>query len=185
MRVSANTADGRRSRQPVDADADGRFTLKVTPGPWQLSAWAPGWMVTRMEYRGHDIESDAPIDITAEPGGRIEITLTNRLTRLAGTVLDDARQPVLDYHVVVFPSDQALVERSGFQRIRFERGGPDGRFSIDALPPGDYLAVALADIDPQEVLDSEMLEACREAATAVRLVGGQTQTLKLTLAALP
>jgi hypothetical protein len=82
----------------------------------------------------------------------------------------------------VFPRDEEVVERTGAERMRFDGPGADGRFEITALPPGDYLVVAAADLDPRQGFDPDVLDAYRDAATPVRIAHGEPQTITLTLA---
>jgi len=71
----------------------------------------------------------------------------------------------------------------GFPRV--VRADTQGRVRIEALPPGEYLVAAMADYDPEEPLDEELLEALRPAATLVRLGEGEIETVVLKLAPLP
>ncbi|MEO5819370.1 MAG: hypothetical protein ABIT71_02610, partial [Vicinamibacteraceae bacterium] len=169
----------------AQAGADGRFTLKVVPGVRRLSAWAPkGFVVKRTTWRGRDVEADDDVEITTE-GGRIDVVVTNRLSVVTGAVTDGSGKPVTDYQVIIFPEDAELARRAGMRRLRFERGDQQGRFRAEGLPPGRYLAAAVADLDPDEASDPDALEAYRRIATPVRLTEGQTETMNLTLAAMP
>ncbi len=59
-----------------------------------------------MQLDGVDV-TDAAFDLA--PGGqrRFDITLTDRVSRLAGTVTDRSARPVSNALVVVFPEDRA------------------------------------------------------------------------------
>ena len=46
----------------------------------------------------------------------------------------------------------------GSKRIRVTRPGTAGQFNIGGLPAGDYLLVALADVEPGEWNDPALLE---------------------------
>ena len=185
VNVVASMSDGMLGSAHAQPDADGRFTLRVRPGDWRLTAWVPDeWMVQRLEFRGREIDPDGDIAITSEPGGRVDVVLTNRLTLITGTVRDRDDKPARDSHVVVFPKDEALMSRSSFRRMRIERAGPDGRFRVTGLPPGDYLAVAVDDFNPEQGMDGDALDAWRAVATPVS-VSAQPETLALTLSTIP
>jgi hypothetical protein len=93
-------------------------------------------------------------------------------------VTGDKGQSVPDAVVVVFAADR---EKWG-QLTRFvqsARPDQDGRFQIEGLPPGSYLAVALEHLEPGEEGDPERLESFRPAATRVTLREGEKRTIDL------
>ena len=99
---SLGSMHGEATATPVDAA--GRFTLPLRPGSWRFTAWTPpGWMIKRITFRGATIEPDDPVEVTSEPGARLEILLTSQLTVMTGTASDASGAPVADYHAVVFP----------------------------------------------------------------------------------
>jgi hypothetical protein len=186
MSINAQMNNGRMGHHRADVGADGRFTLRVRPGSWQIAAWpGPGWMVKQVTFRGQETHLGEPVEITSEADGRLEITVTNQLTRIEGTVVDGSRQPVSDSHVLVVPQDDPTLERASPLRIRLQTAGRDGRFEVTGLPPGPYLIMALPEIDPVEGFDEGLFEAHRDDAARVQVAFGQPQALTLRLAALP
>jgi hypothetical protein len=164
---------------------DGRLSLEVVPGRYQLSAFAASpWQVKRVLYRGREVEID-DVDLTAEPGGRIDVVLTTRSTTVAGGVTDAAGKPAAEYTVVIFPADEELTRRANYRRIRTAQPDQQGRFRAEHLPPGDYLAAAVIDFDMQDGLEPDVLDGLRHAAKPFRLREGETATLSLTLAPVP
>jgi hypothetical protein len=168
----------------AQAGADGRFTLQVPAGSWRLAAFTPGgWMMKRIQFRGRAVDLDAPVEITGEPGARLDVLLTSQLTAVTGTASDGAGVPLVDYHAVVIPADQK--ERRWDHRARFERADAHGRFRIEGLLPGDYVVAAIDDVEPNEALDEDLLASLRPSGTPVRIREGQTETVVLKLAPLP
>ena len=53
------------------------------------------------------------------------------------------------------------------------RPGSDGKFTIPALPPGDYLLVALSDIQDEVYLDASFLEQLIPGAVKLTLAEGE------------
>jgi hypothetical protein len=168
------------------AGADGRFTLNAMPGTRRLTAWSsPGWMVKRVLWRGREVEPQDDVEVTAEAGARIDVVVTNSVSVVDGSVTDERGRTLTDYQVVIFPEDLEVVRRSGMRRVRFERPDQQGRFRVESLPPGRYLAVAVTDLDPDEASEVETLETFKPAGTAVVVDEGRTSTLTLKLATLP
>ena len=149
--VSANRRAGHGLRH--GHVRDGRLSLEVMPGTYRLSAFAmswnrpapPGWFVKRLTYRGREVEDDE-VELTAEPGGRIDVVFTCRSSTVDGSVTDDSGKPLTDYTVIIIPEDAELMRRGAFRRVRVARPDPQGRFRAEHLQPGDYLAAAIDDV---------------------------------------
>ncbi len=140
----------------------------------------PGWALLSITLDGQDI-TDTPVDFA--PGRTIdglEILITRRLGEISGTVANDRGEPVLDATVVIFPADRALW-MPGSRHIKTARPTQQGVFTIDGLPPGDYLSVARQALEAGQAYDPDFLEAIAPAATRVSIERGQTQQLKLSL----
>ena len=108
--------------------------------------------------------TDVPLDLA--PGQiltGVEAVITRKLSHAEGTVLDALKRPVLDATVVVFPIDEGL---RGFQSrfIRSARPDQEGRFRLSALPPGDYLAIAVQGLEDGQAGDPEFLAAVEDQA---------------------
>ena len=127
------------------------------------------------------VTTDTPMDFA--PGqtvGGLEVLITRRLGEISGAVANDRGEPVLDATVVAFPADHALW-RPGSRHIKTGRPNQQGIFTIDSLPPGDYLAAAVQVLEAGQAYDPDFLEAISPAATRVSIAQGQTRQLKLSL----
>jgi hypothetical protein len=93
-------------------------------------------------------------------------------------------EPVHDYTVLLFAQDR---ERwIGTTRyIATARADQDGRFKIRSLPPGEYYAVALEEMDINDRSDLEFLERAMTPAVRFALRDAETRTLDLKLTSLP
>ena len=121
------TLQGRGSQGP----------LIVQPG-----RFPEGWMIKAVLLNGEDVSDSGIPTRSGERLDGLQIVLTNRLTRVNGTVSTGLGQPARDYVAVVFPEEAALW-RAFTRRIRSETPDQQGRFEMKSLPPGHYLAVAL------------------------------------------
>ena len=63
------------------------------------------------------------------------------------------------------------------------RADDRGAFTVEGLPPHDYLAVAVDDLDAGASEDPDFLESLRERATRFSIDYGETVTLSLDLPA--
>ena len=131
----------------------------------------------RIVYRGQDVESEE-VDLTAAPGGRIDVVFTTRSSTVDGGVTDGSGKPVTEYTVVIFPQDAELARRGNYRRMRMARPDQQGRFRAEHLPPGDYLAAAVVELDMEGGFDPEILDGLRPTAKSFRLREGETATLR-------
>ena len=141
-----------------------------TIGPWQLKS---------VRLNGRDI-TDTPLYFGDGDVDGLEVLLTDRTPALSGRVTDSRGQTVIDATVVVFADNR---EKWG-PRSRYIRSGrPDqqGRFTIEGLPPGQYLAIALDSLEPGEEQNPDLLEEWRSAAATITLAEGDARTLDLRL----
>lgn len=182
--LASSTSEHMQIAAQSEVRPDGRFSLRLQTGSWQFAAWAPkGWMVKRLHFRGRAVDPGAPVEITGEPDARLDVLLTSQLTVVTGTASDADGAPLADYHAVIFPADDTAWRWD--HRMRIERADAQGRFRVEALPPGDYLVAAASDFEPNEAFDEDILAALRPGARRVRVREGQTEIVSLKLAQLP
>jgi protocatechuate 3,4-dioxygenase beta subunit len=143
-----------------------------------------GWQLKAVMYDGHDV-IDSGIDFT--PGRTYEglqIVFTQRVTDLSGLVSDDRNRPVLDATVVIFPADR---EKWGFQTryIRSARPDTNGRYNVKNLPPfGDYLVIAVRNLESGQATDPDFLTRAREEAKPFSLTDAETKSVDIRLSTL-
>jgi hypothetical protein len=146
--------------------------LRVSPLP-------PGWAIKSIEVNEKDYV-DTAIEIT---GGRqvhgARIVLSNRFPTLTGQITDEKGNPA-EGTVLLFPGDASKwLEAAGTSRSA--RPDQSGHYRLEAVRPGDYLAVALDYVQQWQVNDPEFLEELRDKATKVTLEEGQSAQLALKL----
>ncbi len=136
------------------------------------------WQMKRVRREGVDV-TDTPLDFAADVDG-LEIELTQLLTTVSGGVSDERGGVALDATVIAFADDPG---KWGPHSRFIESARPDqqGRFTIRALPPGRYLAIAVGYLEPGEERDPDVLEAWRQGATPFTLSEGETHALDLRL----
>ena len=156
----------------------------------------PRWFLSTIRRNGEDL-LDRPL--TFAPAQRvrgIEIVMTDRPTELMFHVTDNRGEPTRDYVGLVFPTDKSRwVDIDG----RFLRplvpprdppavptiatGGQQSSMSAPlsnagrrevmvALPPGEYFAIAVDDLETETFRDPDVLERLSRTATRVTLADG-------------
>jgi hypothetical protein len=141
-----------------------------TIGPWQLKS---------VRLNGRDI-TDTPLDFGDGDVDGLEVLLTDRTTALSGRVTDSRGMTVIDATVVMFAGNR---EQWGPRSRYIGSGRPDqqGRFTIEGLPHGRYLAIAVEYLEPGEERDPDLLEQWRSRATGVALGEGESRAIDLEL----
>ena len=157
----------------------------VQPGVYRLSSALRGvrapigrWWLKSLTIAGKEsLDSELRIE---ESAAEAVLTFSDRASELSGAVRYASGQPAPERHVVVFSPDQGTWFLHS-RRIAAVRPSADGRYSIRNLPPGEYLVVLAADLEPNEWFDREMLRTL--AATARRITLGEHETKALDLTA--
>jgi hypothetical protein len=94
---------------------------------------------------------------------------------LTGLVVDPQSRPRSDCSVLVFAEDRTFLPG----RTRWVRPDQTGRFRVEGLPAGTYLAAAVADVDDVEWSTVEYLDRLRSNAAHVTLADAEKKTITL------
>ena len=162
---------------------DGSFSITpVVAGHYlvRVSGLPQNFAMKGAYYGGRDV-SDLPLEVRTghNPAG-VEIVISDRVTEITGTVPDRDGQLLTDYTVVAFSSD-ASTWRPQSRYIQVGRPDANGQFRIRGLPPGDYLIVALDDVESGEWYDPAFLDGARRGAARISLGEGDAKTIELKL----
>ena len=65
--------------------------------------------------------------------------------------------------------------------VTLTRTDKQGRFSIQGLPPSEYLAIAAKDLDEDDYLDADVLLRLRSQAMPVTLADGAAASVRLSV----
>lgn len=168
-----------RAARPAEANERGEFsTADVMPGHYLVSGNAPqGWALKAVYVDGQEV-TDSPIEVKSAPVSGVNVIFTNRLTRLSGTVTDAKGNPAAGLVVVAFPADESRWHPQS-RYIVAGRTDQAGAYRVNALPPGDYLVIAIDDAEQGEWFDPAFLEQVKSAGTKVRLDEGDQRTQDL------
>jgi hypothetical protein len=169
---------------PQSARDDWTFEIAGLAGTQRLRVlMPPAWMVGSIRHFGRNV-TDRTLDFSGEDVEGIEIQLTQRIGMINGLLRDARGQAVGDATVVLFADDRDRWD-PGSRYLRAARPDQGGRFTIDRLPEGRYMAVALDFLESGEETNPETLERLRPLATGVALNEGESRTLDLRVLAAP
>jgi hypothetical protein len=129
-----------------------------------------GWAFETARQGEADV-TDRFLDAAPGTALAVDVVVTDRVTSIAGSVTTREGRPADDCSVVVFSADP---ERWTLGARAIAVAGTDerGAYSIAALPPGAYYAIALEYVDDGEEANPELLEWARLRAGRVDLVAG-------------
>jgi hypothetical protein len=93
-------------------------------------------------------------------------------------MLDDKGAPLVDGTVIVFPDDASKWSDDS-RWVRAVRPDQQGRYQIQGLPPGDYLAVALDYVEDGAWNEAEYLDSIRRHGQRLTLSDAESRSLTL------
>jgi protocatechuate 3,4-dioxygenase beta subunit len=162
--------------------SDGTFTVTGVFGRSALSvSTPPDWAIASIQHDGRDV-TDQPIELrSGESWSDVQVIITNRLTTLAGQVVDAKGQPTTDGMSVIFATDASKWGPNS-RYVRAARPDQQGQWQVKGLPAGDYLAVALDDVEDGTWNDPDYLASIERYAHKITMQEAEAQsiTLKLT-----
>jgi beta-lactamase regulating signal transducer with metallopeptidase domain len=169
----------------VKVTPEGTFSMESPGGSsyLTLSGLPASWTLKAIRLDGSDI-TDQATDFGDGVSRHVEIVLTDQVSAVVGVVTDQNYRAILNYTVVVFPEDRDRWGASS-RLVRAARPRQDGSYQIDALPPADYVAVAVESLPRNAWTDPHVLERLRPLATAFRLREREQRTVQLKLSPTP
>ena len=156
------------------------FALSGVSGPTSFGVvdLPKGWALQQIEINGSDV-TDGTIDIAPGARSTARVVLTNKIATVSGDVTTNGA-PVPGIAVLVFAADPTRW-RVPSRFVALTRTDAQGRFSIEGLPPSEYLGIAAKDLDEDEYLDAEVLLRLRNQATPVTVADGSPASLRLSV----
>jgi hypothetical protein len=169
--------------------ADGTFSMRTGTGRMSLGVSLPSrWFVRSVRLDGVDV-TDTEFELPPDGRRRLEVTVSDRVGRLSGTVTDREARAVSNALIVVFPEDRArwidlrLSERMRVIRTTFSQ--QRGRYELDALPISSYRVVAVTSLPRNAWTDPEVIDRLWPFATSVSLDELRESTLPLKVVPAP
>ena len=112
------------------------------------------------------------------------MVLTDKAAAVGGLVVDRKGQPLSNFSVLLFPSNRAQWHVDS-RHVFAVRSRADGRFDVDAMPGGDYLAVAVPPLGRFAWHNNELLVRLESRAERIRVAEGQRLSVSIRASPLP
>jgi hypothetical protein len=156
----------------------GSIAVDVHPGTavLRLARTPDPWLLKQVTVDGVDA-TDTPVQLQSNDRRRLEIVLTRASLHVTGSVTTDGLTPSKYVPVVVFPDDRADWNAQRLVRVTYTQG--DGRFDMDAVPPGRYRAVAVTSLPANAWRDPQLLERLYPSGAAVQVTDRSASPLQL------
>ena len=186
LRAIPVMATPERGAITVQLEADGSFAIDNQFGALLLrTTGLPGWHLKSVSYDGRDI-TDVPTEFTSS-SPNVEMLLTRNSVTVTGTVRT-AQGAGTDAAVLIFGRGQSQWD-GRFTTTRVGQTDGQGRYRLEGLRAGHYLAIALSaeDVNVDEPLPA-YFELLAGLATPLEVNDGASITLdlkRITLGALP
>lgn len=157
----------------------------VTPGKYRvsvLSVVAPsaagsGWSLKSATINNTDA-IDEGFEVRDSDLSGLAITLSDKVTEIAGSFEDAKGRAAPDYYVIVFPTDQKYWFLNS-RRIKMTRPSADGKFVLRDLPPGEYRIAAVTDVETNEWFEPSFLQQLVAASATLTLADGEKKSFPL------
>jgi hypothetical protein len=166
----------------VQVKDDWSFEAGGLSGAQRLQLRLPqGWALRSVRHAGRDV-TDEPFEFEGADIDGVEVTLTQRVTTLTGAVSDSRNQRVLDATIIVLADNPARWLPGG-RYVKRARLDDQGRFVIQGLPPGPYVAAAVSTLAAGAEADPAMLARLRRSGVRLTLDDGESRNLDLRVTA--
>lgn len=168
----------------IEVDAAGEFrSIGLVPGRYLLRVPTapPGWWLESATLAGQDI-SESPLDVGFEPLRDIVVTFTDRPSVVSGLVRLTNANIAQFSAVVMFPVDRTAWVDYGLhpRRVVATRSDAEGRYSIRALPAGEYWIAAMDEAEMADWQNPRLFESLSRIASRVIVAANQSVNVDLT-----
>jgi hypothetical protein len=127
---------------------------------------------------GRDVSS-VPLDLRQDVTSLV-VAFAKSLPSVGGTVRSPKGGPDGSAQVLLFPAEAAA---SGFvgsnRRFKTARASADGSYRFASVPPGDYLAIAVADDAATDFPSRALVRSLARLATRITVGDAEDKTLDL------
>ena len=131
-------------------------TLSLIPGDYQITPWTDPTKAYPQSMRlgNLDVLNDG-LHVDPSSEGTIELVMGTHPGNLQGNVISATGQPEPNTIVVLLPD---AAHRNRVDLFKDVRTDIQGRFKVEAVPPGDYVVLSWEDIEPTAWKNAEFMK---------------------------
>jgi hypothetical protein len=138
----------------------------VSPGQYRivLAGIPQGYFIKKEDYGVADVLNQ-PLRFDSSQTAKLEIVISSNSGQFTGVALDEKRQPAAGIQTVLIPDH-------GRDRIELYKTAVTdeaGRFSMTAIPPGDYKVFAWESIEPNFWFDPDVVRSSEVKGHAIHI----------------
>jgi hypothetical protein len=171
LTVTASRGDFRLNIAPL-LTVPGAFQMP----PRQTPAAFANMYVKSIRLGAADVLNDG-LHLEGRPDGTLEIVIGTTPGAVEGVVVNEKREPVPNVLVSLLPD---AARRGRMDLYKSASTDASGRFRIDSVPPGDYVAFAWDGIDTGEWQSPEFVMRYESRGTGVRVRDSAPTAIELT-----
>jgi hypothetical protein len=159
--------------------ADGRLSIaNIPPGVYDLNVdGAPAGMYVRSARIGDSDALAQPLDFTKGAPGALEITLGTNTGTVQGSVKDAGGAASVGVRAALVP--QEPWRQGKRESYKVATTDASGKFTMTAVPPGEYKLYAWEEVDETAWLDPDFLKPLQQNATPVTVRESATETAEV------
>ena len=163
-------------------EPDGSFKADVSTQPAPVyallgvrSSGFEDWYTSKVLLNGKDV-TDSGFRLTDAQRGALEIVISSSGGTVQGTAMDSNKKPFPNAQIVAIPSDPKL--RMRLDLLQRTSADGQGHFKLRGVRPGDYMLMALEDMQQQPFAEAGFL---KQNAGKIQLVKVGQSTAQIQL----
>jgi hypothetical protein len=167
----------------------GRFSITgVTPGVYRPNSIGTAWRGVQTPIGPWWLKSvvvdgrellDAPLELR-QSGDNAVITLADQASDVAGSATDASGSPLQRGFVVIYSADRAYWFVNS-RRVVATVLDSRGHYEVRNLPPGEYRAAIVLDLEQGEWFDPDVLQSFQATAVPFTIAGTESKTVDVVL----
>ena len=163
-------------------EPDGSFKADVSTQPAPVyallgvrSSGFEDWYTSKVLLNGKDV-TDSGFRLTDAQRGALEIVISSSGGTVQGTAMDSNKKPFPNAQIVAIPSDPKL--RMRLDLLQRTSADGQGHFKLRGVRPGDYMLMALEDMQQQPFAEGGFLKQNAGKIQVIK-VGQSTAQIQL------
>ena len=190
MPVGNGASFGMMSNDKVSANGDfktagfppGRYNLSVSPSMSQMTPANPlsSWMVKSITVGGRDVTNEG-VELKNTDLADVVVTFTDQISSISGTVKAPQTGGFESVSVVYVPAEYQRWLLSGglSRRNPITITDQKGAFTINRVPPGDYLIIAVDNGVLEATQSVDFYDRLARMASRITVGTGEKKTVTL------